>query len=64
MSTLTGEPVNTSSAPACAENAIGIKSFDGARPSRSATSTVIGSSAATAPLGVRIADKPAASSNT
>ena len=63
-STLTGEPVNTNNAPACAENAIGINSFDGSRPSRIATRTVIGGSAATAPLGVRIAERPAASSKT
>ena len=49
---LTGDPVSTSSDPACALNASGISSFDGERPIRVAITTVIGSSAAIAPSDV------------
>ena len=62
--TFTGDPVSTSSEPAWAANASGISSRRGARPERTASRTVIGSSAATAPLGVRIADRPAERSRT
>ena len=56
---LTGEPVSTSSDPAWAPNASGISSFDGGRPSRVAITTIIGTRAATAPLGVMTADSTA-----
>lgn len=47
---LTGVPVRASIDPACAEKASGISIRDGAIPARAATTTTIGSSAATAPL--------------
>ena len=46
----TGDPVSTSREPACAAKAMGISSCAGSRPSRTASTTTIGSSAATAPL--------------
>jgi hypothetical protein len=50
--TLTGLPVSMSSEPACAANASGSRSCEGGRVVRSATTTTIGSNAATAPFGV------------
>ncbi|GAA4368168.1 hypothetical protein GCM10023166_14860 [Paeniglutamicibacter cryotolerans] len=46
----TGDPVSTSRDPAWAARAIGISSCAGLRPSRTDGTTIIGSSAATAPF--------------
>ncbi len=56
---LTGVPVRASSEPAWAANASGISRLDGERDSRTATTTAIGSSAATAPLTVMTAARTA-----
>ena len=60
--TFTGLPVSSSSDPALAANTIGISSRDGFSCCRTATITAIGSSAATAPVRLIIAVRPAASS--
>ena len=46
----TGVPVSASIEPACAENASGMSICDGGAPTRTATTTTTGISAATAPL--------------
>ena len=62
--TLTGLPVRARSEPACAANASGRTICDGDEPTRIARTTTMGSSAATAPLGVMSAVRPPASSMT
>ena len=62
MTTLTGLPVSSSIPPALPANASGMSSRDGGNPRRIATTTAIGSSAATVPLRPISAVSPAASS--
>ena len=62
--TFTGLPLNVSRAPALAAKANGINIFDGLVAARLATTTVTGSSAAAAPLGVMKALSTAASTIT
>ncbi len=64
MMTLTGVPVSVSIEPAWAANASGSSNCDGGRPMRTATTTAIGSSAATAPFTLISAVSPATSSIT
>ena len=60
--TFTGVPVRASIDPAWAPNTSGISSCDGERPSRTAMTTMTGSSAATAPFTLIRAVSPATSS--
>ena len=60
--TLTGVPVSASIEPACAANANGSISFEGDRPRRTAMTTTIGTSAATAPFTLITAVSSATSS--
>ena len=60
--TFTGVPVSASIEPAWAPNTSGISSCDGERPRRTAMTTMTGSSAATAPLTLIRAVRPATSS--
>ena len=61
--TFTGVPVSASIEPACAPKTSGISSCDGERPSRTPITTITGSSAATAPLTLMSAVRPATSSS-
>ena len=60
--TFTGDPVRTSSEPACAPNASGRSSCAGDRPRRIAVTTATGTNAATDPFGLISAVNPATSS--
>ncbi len=60
--TLIGEPISSSSDPACPAYASGMTSREGGRPVRVASRTTSGSSAATAPVTVISEVSPAASS--
>ena len=64
ISTFTGVPESSSSEPACAAKASGMSSCDGGCRMRSASTTTIGTSAATAPFTLMSAVSTATSSET